>query len=112
MKKYVILLGQVDDTSIADNNIGPEVNFNVHQQLFNSREEAEKYLEEVLIPEDKANLEECYGFNTEGYEPTVEIKIENDRDACKRLVVYNKVDATEIKTNIYGTVEVGYQWKE
>lgn len=106
MKKYVILVGTVDDQSTADNCIGADVNFNVRQQVFDSREEAEKYLEEVLIPEDKANLEEWYGFNTEGYEPTVEIKIENDRDDCKRLVVYDKGDATEIKTNIYGTVEV------
>ena len=106
MKKYVILVGAVDAPSTADNCIGADVNFNVHQQVFDSREEAEKYLEDVLIPEDKANLEECYGFNTEGYEPTVEIKIENDSDSCKRLVVYDKVDTTEIKTNIYGTVEV------
>ena len=107
MKKYVILVGVVDDTpSTADNCIGAGANFKVHQQAFDSREEAEKYLEDVLIPEDKANLEEWYGFNTEGYEPTVNIEIENDRDGCKRLVVYDKVDATEIKTNIYGTVEV------
>lgn len=106
MKKYVILVGAVDTPSTADNCIGADVNFNVRQQVFESREEAEKYLEDVLIPEDKANLEEWYGFNTEGYEPTVNIEIENDRDGCKRLVVYDKVDATEIKTNIYGTVEV------
>ena len=108
MKKYVILLGSVDAPSIADDGIGAGVNFNVHQQVFDSREEAEKYLEEVLIPEDKANLEEWYGFNTEGYEPTVEIEIENGSDGCKRLVVYDKVDATEIKATVYGTVEVEY----
>ena len=108
MKKYVILVGVVDTPSTADNCIGADVNFNVRQQVFDSREEAEKYLEEVLIPEDKANLEECYGFNTEGYEPTVEIEIENGRDGCKHLVVYDKFDATEIKTTVYGTVEVEY----
>ena len=108
MKKYVILLGQVGSQSPADDYIGADVNFNVHQQVFDSREEAEKYLEEVLIPEDKANLEEWYGFNTEGYEPTVEIEIENGSDGCKRLVVYDKVDATEIKATVYGTVEVEY----
>ena len=106
MKKYVILLGQVGSQSSADNCIGADVNFNVHQQVFDSREEAEKYLEEVLIPEDKANLEEWYGFNNEGYEPTVEIEIENGSDGCKRLVVYDKVDSTEIKATVYGTVEV------
>ena len=108
MKKYVILLGQVGSQSPADDDIDFGVNFNVHQQVFDSREEAEKYLEEVLIPEDKANLEELYGFNTEGYEPTVEIEIENGGDGCKRLVVYDKVDATEIKATVYGTVEVEY----
>ena len=108
MKKYVILLGQVGSQSPADDDFGAEVNFNVHQQVFDSREEAEKYLEEVLIPEDKANLEEWYGFNTEGYEPTVKIEIENGSDGCKRLVVYDKVDATEIKATVYGTVEVEY----
>ena len=108
MKKYVILLGQVYAPSTADNCIGADVNFNVRQQVFDSREEAEKYLEEVLIPEDKANLEEWYGFNVEGYEPTVEIEIENGRDGCTRLVVYDKVDATEIKATVYGTVEVEY----
>ena len=106
MKKYVILLGQVGSQSPADDDFG--VNFNVRQQVFDSREEAEKYLEEVLIPEDKANLEEWYGFNTEGYEPTVKIEIENGSDGCKRLVVYDKVDATEIKATVYGTVEVEY----
>ena len=106
MKKYVIILGKVGSPSDAADAIGADVNFTVHQQVFNSREEAEKYLEEVLIPKDKAILEEWYGFNTEGYEPTVEIEIENGSDGCKRLVVYDKVDATEIKTNIYGTVEV------
>ena len=108
MKKYVILLGSVDAPSIADDDIDFGVNFNVHQQLFDSREEAEKYLEDVLIPEDKANLEECYGFNDEDCEPTVEIEIENGKDGCKRLVVYDKVDATEINTTVYGTVEVEY----
>ena len=108
MKKYVILLGQVGSQSPADDDIDFGVSFNVHQQVFDSREEAEKYLEEVLIPEDKANLEEWYGFNTEGYEPTVEIEIENGSDGCKRLVVYDKVDATEIKATVYGTVDVEY----
>ena len=108
MKKYVILVGTVDTPSTADNCIGADVNFNVRQQVFDSREEAEKYLEEVLIPEDKANLEECYGFNDEGYEPTVEIEIENDSDGCKHLIVYDKVDATEIKTTVYSTMEFEY----
>ena len=108
MKKYVILVGAVDTPSTADNCIGADVNFNVRQQVFDSREEAEKYLEEVLIPEDKAKLEESYGFNTEGYEPTVEIELKNDKDGCKRLVVYDKVDATEIKATVYSTLEFEY----
>ena len=108
MKKYVILLGQVGSQSPADDDMDFGVNFNVHQQVFDSREEAEKYLEEVLIPEDKANLEEWYSFNVEGYEPTVKIEIENGSDGCKRLVVYDKVDSTEIKATVYGTVEVEY----
>ena len=38
MKKYVILLGQVGSQSPADDDIDFGVNFNVHQQVFDSRE--------------------------------------------------------------------------
>ena len=45
----------VDLPALEDDGVCGGANFGVHKQAFNSREEAEKYLEEVIIPEDKAN---------------------------------------------------------
>jgi len=108
MKKYLIHFMIVDTNSIEDEGAGDGTNFGVHPQAFNSKEEAQKYLEETMIPEDKANLEECYGFDDEDCEPTVEIEIENGRHDRKELVVYDKWDRNEINTTIYEIVEVEF----
>ena len=106
MKKYLIHFMSVDTPSVEDDGIGCGTNFGVYPQAFNSKEEAEKYLEEVMIQEDKANLEECYSFNDEECGPIVEI--ENGLYDRRELVVYDKFDMNEIYTIIYEIVEVEF----
>ena len=106
MKKYLIQFMCVDMPSIEDDGVCGGTNFGVHKQAFNSREEAEKYLKEVMIPEDKANLEECYGLNDEDFEAPVEISVEDETNDRKELVVYDKDTRNEINTTIYEVVEV------
>ena len=105
MKKYLIQFMCVDMPSIEDDGVCGGTNFGVHKQVFNSRVEAEKYLKEVMIPEDKANLEECYGLNDEDFEPPVEISVENGTHDCKELIVYDKDTRNEINTTIYEIAE-------
>ena len=59
-----------------------------------------------MIPEDKANLEECYGLNDEDFDPPVEISIENGTHERKEIVVYDKDTKSEINTTIYEITEV------
>ena len=106
MKKYLIQFMCVDIPSIEDDGVCGGTNFGVHKQAFNSREEAEKYLKEVMIPEDKANLEECYGLNDEDFEAPVEISVENGTYDHKEIVVYDKDTRNEINTTIYEITEV------
>lgn len=106
MKKYLIQFMCVDMPSIEDDGVCGGANFGVHKQAFNSREEAEKYLKEVMIPEDKANLEECYGLNDEDFEAPVEISVENGTYDHKEIVVYDKDTRNEINTTIYEIAEV------
>lgn len=106
MKKYLIQFMCVDMPSIEDDGVCGGTNFGVHKQAFNSREEAEKYLKEVMIPEDKANLEECYGLNDEDSEPPVEISVEDGTHDRKELVVYDKDTKNEINTTMYEITEV------
>ena len=106
MKKYLIQFMCVDIPSIEDDGVCGGTNFGVHKQVFNSREEAEKYLKEVMIPEDKANLEECYGLNDEDFEAPVEISVENGTYDHKEIVVYDKDTRNEINTTIYEITEV------
>ena len=108
MKKYLIQFMCVDMPSIEDDGVCSGANFGVHKQAFNSREEAEKYLKEVMIPEDKASLEDCYGLNDEDFEPPVEISVENGMYGKKELVVYDKDTKNEINTTIYEVVEVEF----
>ena len=106
MKKYLIQFMCVDMPSIEDDGVCSGANFGIHKQAFNSKEEAEKYLKEVMIPEDKANLEECYGLNDEDFEAPVEISVENGTYDHKELVVYDKDTKNEINTTIYEITEV------
>ena len=106
MKKYLIQFMCVDMPSMEEHDIDGGASFGVHKQAFNSREDAEKYLKEVMIPEDKANLEECYGLNDEDFEALVVISVENGTYAHKEIVVYDKDTKNEINTTIYEITEV------
>ena len=106
MKKYLIQFMCVDMPALEDDGVCGGTNFGVHKQAFNSREEAEKYLKEVMIPEDKANLKECYGLNDEDFEAPVEISVENGTYDHKEIVVYDKDTRNEINTTIYEITEV------
>ena len=108
MKKYVIQFMCVDLPALEDDGVCSGANFGVHKQAFNSREEAEKYLKEVMIPEDKANLEDCYGLNDKDFESPVEISVEVGTYDRKELVVYDKDTKNEINTTIYEVVEVEF----
>ena len=108
MKKYLIQFMCVDMPSIEDDGVCSGANFGIHKQAFNSRVEAEKYLKEVMIPEDKANLAECYGLNDEDFDPPVEIGVEDGTNDRKELVVYDKDTKNEINTTIYEITEVEF----
>ena len=108
MKKYLIQFMCVDMPSIEDDGVCSGANFGVHKQAFNSREDAEKYLKEVMIPEDKANLEECYGLNDEDFDPPVEIRVESYSQGDKEIIVYDKYDGSEINTTMYEVAEVEF----
>ena len=106
MKKYLIQFMCVDMPSIEDDGVCSGANFGVHKQAFNSREEAEKYLKEVMIPDDKANLEYWYGLNDKDFDPPVELSVEDFSDDRKELVVYDKYDRSEVNTTMYEIVEI------
>lgn len=106
MKKYLIQFMCADRPSIEEDSVCDGTNFGVHKQVFNSKEEAEKYLKEVMIPEDKANLEECYGLNDGDFEPPVEFSVEDGISGRKELVVYDKDTRDEINITIYEITEV------
>ena len=108
MKKYLIQFMCVDMPSMEEHDIDGGASFGVHKQAFNSREEAEKYLKEVMIPEDKANLEECYGLNDEDFELTVEFSVEDGIFGRRELVVYDKDTRNELNTTIYEIAEVEF----
>ena len=110
MKKYLIQFMCVDMPSIEDDGVCGGTNFGVHKQAFNSREEAEKYLKEVMIPEDKANLEECYGLDGENLDLAIELRVDYVQ-GNRELVVYDKYDRKEINTTIYEImgVDVDYE---
>ena len=108
MKKYLIHFMSVDMPSVEDDGLDAGTGFGVYNKAFDSKEDAEKFLMETLIPEDKANLEECYGFNDEDCEPYVDIDIEDGCYDRKLLVVTDKFDCTEINTTVYEVVEVDF----
>ena len=106
MKKYLIQFMCVDMPSIEDDGVCGGTNFGVHKQAFNSKEEAEKYLKEVMIPDDKANLEYWYGLNDKDFDPPVELSVEDISYDRKELVVYDKYDRSEVNTTMYEIVEI------
>ena len=106
MKKYLIQFMCVDLPALEDDGVCGGANFGVHKQAFNSREEAEKYLKEVMIPDDKANLEYWYGLNDKDFDPPVELSVEDISYDRKELVVYDKYDRSEVNTTMYEIVEI------
>ena len=108
MKKYIIQFMCVDLPALEDDGVCSGANFGVHKQAFNSREEAEKYLKEIMIPEDKANLEDCYGLNDKDFDPPVEIRVESYSQGDKEIIVYDKYDGSEINTTMYEVAEVEF----
>ena len=106
MKKYLIQFMCVDMPSMEEHDIDGGASFGVHKQAFNSREEAEKYLKEVMIPDDKTNLEYWYGLNDKDFDPPVELMVEDISYDRKELVVYDKYDRSEVNTTMYEIVEI------
>ena len=106
MKKYLIQFMCVDMPSMEEHDIDGGASFGVHKQAFNSREEAEKYLKEVMIPDDKANLEYWYGLNDKDFDQQVELSVEDISYDRKELVVYDKYDRSEVNTTMYEIVEI------
>ena len=111
MKKYVIQFMCVDTLAIEEEGIsGGGTNFGIYQKAFNSKEDAEKYLEETMIPEDKANLEKWYGLDGENLDLAIELRVDYIQ-GNRELVVYDKYDRKEINTTIYEImgVDVDYE---
>ena len=106
MKKYVIQFMCIDMPSMEEHDIDGGVNFGVHKQAFNSKEDAQKYLKEVMIPDDKANLEYWYGLNDKDFDPPVELSVEDISYERKELVVYDKHDRSEVSITMYEIVEI------
>lgn len=107
MKKFLIHFMSIDAPSVEDDGISAGTGFGIHNKVFDSKEEAEKGLEELML-EDKAELEECFGFNEEeeDWEPSVEIEIEDGSYGRKQLTVYD--GCNEINTTIYEIVEMEF----
>ena len=107
MKKYLIQFMSMDIPSCEDDGVSSGTNFGIHNKVFNSREEAEKGLEE-LMAEDQANLEQCYGFDEEDEEPWADFEVENGCWGRKELNVYDKHDGQLVNSTIYDIVEVEF----
>lgn len=109
MKKYLIQFMSVDMPSVEDDGVSSGTGFGIHPQAFDSKEDAQKYLEETLIPEDQANLEDCYGITDDPeLADNYEFSVEDGSYNRKQLVVYDKFDGNEINTTIYDIVEVEF----
>lgn len=115
MKKYLIQFTSADTPSIEDDGIGCGVNGGILMEegsknkikFFDSKEEADKYLDEVMIPDDKANLESCYGIDEDPeLADNYEFSVENGTFGRKELNVYDTFDGRELNTTIYEVIEV------
>lgn len=109
MKKYLIHFMSIDSPSVDDDGVSAGTNFGIHPQPFDTKEQAEEYLEEVLIPEDQANLEDCYGINDDPeLAENYEFSVENGSYDRKQLIVYDTYSGNELNTTIYEVVEVNF----
>lgn len=108
MKKYLIHFMSVDAPSV-DDGINAGTGVGILDKTFDTKEDAEKYLEETLIPEDQANLEDCYGISEdEELAENYEFSVENGSYDRKLLVVYDTKSSNELNTTIYEVVEVNF----
>lgn len=107
-KRYVINFMCFDVPSIDDDGIPAGTNFGTIEKGFRSYKKAQKYLKEKIIPEDKASLEECYGFDDEECEPTVFFEVEPGTDGTIELNVYDKFDAELRNSTQYKVMEVEF----
>ena len=108
MKKYLIHMMSIDGPTAEDDGLANGLGGGIINKVFDSKEEAEKYMIEVSIPNEKEALEECYGFDDEECEPNVYIEVENGNWNRKLLVVTDKFDATELNTTVFEVVEVDF----
>lgn len=108
MKIYVINFMSLDIPSFDDDGVSGGTNFGIIDKGFNTKEEAEKYLLETIIPEDRKSLEECFGFDEDDDEPMVEIELENGTYDRKELNVYDKFNGELRNSTIYDITEVEF----
>ena len=109
MKKYLIHFMSIDSPSVDDDGVSAGTNFGIHPQPFDTKEQAEEYLEKEMIPQDQANLESCYGIDEEPeLADNYEFSVENASYGRKQLVVYDTHSRNEINTTIYEVVEVNF----
>lgn len=97
----------IDMPVIADDGVTNGTNFGIYRKTFNSKEEAEKGLEELIV-EDRANLEGCYGPEDEDDESDVNFEVEDGTYDRKELNVYDKFDGYLINSTIYEIVGVEF----
>ena len=108
MKKYLIHFMSVDMPSVEDDGVTNGTNFGVYKKTFNSKEEVEKGLEE-LMAEDQANLESCYGIDEDKeLAKNYNFEIENGSYERKELNVYDAHDGYLLNSTIYEIVEVNF----
>jgi hypothetical protein len=112
MKKYLIHFMSIDTPSVEDDGVSAGTNFGIHPQAFDTKEQAEEYLEKEMIPQDQANLESCYGIDEEpDLADNYEFSVEDASYGRKQLVVYDAIGGNacnELNTTIYEIVEVEF----
>ena len=112
MKKYLIHFMSVDTPSVEDDGVSAGANFGIHPQVFDTKEQAEEYLEKEMIPQDQVNLESCYGIDEDPeLADNYEFAVEDCSYDRKQLVVYDTCGGranNEINTTIYEVVEVEF----
>ena len=103
MKKYVIAFGVIDQPSFDDD--GPEPIYGVTNNLFNTEEEAHKYLEEVEIPNMIKEQKSAY-FDEDlpDEEQEYSIEVEDGMYDKREVVVY--YDGDKVNTISYQVIGI------
>ena len=108
MKKYLIHSMSIDMPSVEDDGVANGTNFDVYAKIFNTKEEAEKGLEE-LMAEDKADLEGCYGITDDPeLADNYSFKVEAGNYGRTELNVYDTHNSSLLNSTIYEIVEVEF----